>query len=265
MNTPKTKVAPEPVTLFSYNEGTFTEKTNKATLVTTLYDIPSSAITLKQRKESLQFFLETVPKYTIVFTQAKFLDDIVKYDPSGLRLRIVILERNQWIANTKYKPNLWTDQVKQDPEIRMSRTVEEFQFAYEKKEFMVKAAEMNPFGSTDFVWIDTLGKPSISSLFPLVNRIPTDRILVSNPEPFTADDIASSSFRGKRRVDNMVIAGSRRSWEEYAKLYDIVLNQKLRFFSFVGDDLLLLNYVIIHKPKQFCLVKESLLSYLSSL
>ena len=265
MNTQKKRVAPE--TPFPYKEGTFVERTGKATLVTALYDIPSTTITLKQRKESLQFFLQTVPKYTVVFTQANFVDEILTMvnDPSGLRLRIVVLERNQWIANTKYKPNLWIDQVKQDPEIRLSRTAEEFQFGYEKKEFMVKAAEMNPFGSTDFVWIDTLGKLTLSSLFPLVKHIPTDRILVSNPEPFTADDIASSSFRGKRRVDNMVIAGSKRSWEELAKLYDIVLTQKLRLFSFVGDDLLMLNYMILHKPKQFCLVKESLVTSLSTL
>jgi len=271
MNTPKKKkIAPEPISPFPYNEGIFTTKTQEATLVTTLYDIPSSVTTLKQRQESLKFFLQTVPQYTIVFTQAKFVDEIVKVanDPSGLRLRVVVLEKNQWVANTKYKPNLWTDQVKQDPEVRLSRTAEEFQYGYEKKEFMVKAAEMNPFGSADFVWIDPLifqTKETLSSLFPIVNRIPTDRILVSNPEPFTADDIASSSFKGKRRVENEILAGSKRSWDEYAKLYDVVMNQKLRYFSFVGDDFLMLHYTILHKPNQFCLVKEPLRTYLSTL
>jgi hypothetical protein len=268
-NTPKKKVAPEPVSAFPYNQGIFTTKTTDATLVTTLYDIPSSITTFKQRFDSLEFFLQTVPKYTIVFTQSNLVDKIlgIANDPSGLRLRVVVLEKNQWVANTKYKPNLWTDQVKQDPEIRLSRTAEEFQYGYEKKEFMVKAAEMNPFESTDFVWVDPLlfqTKEPLSSLFPLATRIPTDRILVSNPEPFTADDIASSFFKGKRRIDNLILAGSKRSWDEYAKLYDVVIAQKLKYFSFIGDDFLMIHYVILHKPNQFCLVKEPLRIYLST-
>jgi hypothetical protein len=41
-----------------------------------------------------------------------------------------------------------------------------------------------------------------------VNKIPTDRILIASTEPFTADDIASSYFRGKNRISKSLLAGS---------------------------------------------------------
>ena len=263
---PKKKVAPAPmsVSYFSYKEGTFATKTSDPTLVTAFYDLPS----LKQRKEALQHFLQDLPSQMIVFTESKFANEIASFPQDASGIRVVVLERNQWTATTKFKPTLWTDQVKQDPDLRVGRSVEEFQFAYEKKEFMVKATEMNPFASTDFLWIDPSfygNHPILPSLFPIGSRIPTDRILVSNPEPFTADDVASSYFKGKHRVENLILAGSKPAWDAYAKLYDVVINQKLRTFSFVGDDLLVLNYMIIHKPNQFCLVKQDLVTYLSTL
>jgi hypothetical protein len=252
---------------FPYNEGTFTKKTSDPTLVTAFYDIPST-VSLKQRKESLQQFLQDLPSSIIVFTESKFANEIASFPEDASGIRVVVLERLQWVANVKFKPSLWTDQVKQNPELRFGRSAEEFQFAYEKKEFMTKAAEMNPFASTDFLWIDPTfyaRKQSLSVFFPIGSRIPTDRILVSNPEPFTADDVASSYFKGKYRTENSILAGSKSAWDDYSKLYDLVITQKLRIFSFIGDDLLVLNYMIIHKPKQFCLVKQDLLTYLSTL
>ena len=157
--------------------------------------------------------------------------------------------------------------MKQDPELRLGRTAEQFQLGFEKKEFMIKAVNMNPFQSTDFVWIDPVffendGSIAFSFPFPAASRIPIDRIVVYNPEPFVADDIASSSFRGKRRVDNRILAASGTLWNEYAKLYTVVMGQKLRLGGFVGDDLLNLQYMIIHKPNLFCLVNKPLQEYL---
>ncbi len=263
-STTKKKVAPAPVSYFPYKEGTFTTKTKEATVVTAFYDIPSSS-SFEKRKQSLQQFLQRVPCQILLFTEHGFADEIAVYR-MGLekRTRIVVLDPSEWVANTKYIPALWAQQVKQDPELRLARTAEEFKFGYEKKEFMMKATEMNPFGSDDFVWIDPDHLDLIPSTFPLANSIPTDRILVANPEPFRADDIASSYFKGKNRITNTVLAGSKRSWIEYSKLYDLILAQKLKISAFIGDDLMILHYMIIHKPNQFSLVNEpSLISTLT--
>ena len=266
---PKKKVAPEPIAIFPSNQGSFVEKTEEATVVTAWYDLPSPVSFARQR-DQMQKFLQTVPCQVCIFTQPSLADTLAEFR-EGLedRTRVIVLEPKEWVSTTKFIASLWSQQVKQDPEIRLGRTVEDFQFGYEKKEFMTKAVGMNPFHSTDFVWINpsylwdcqfTVERPA----FPVAAKIPIDRIVVSNPEPFVADDLASSYFRGKNRVENTLLAGSGSQWKEYSKLYDVVMSQKLKVSGFIGDDLLMLHYMCIHKPNQFCLVRqESLLDYFS--
>jgi hypothetical protein len=250
---PKKKVAPAPTTLFSYNEGTFSERLANLTIVTAIYDsIPSNLSSLRDLSQNL-----------LVFTDSKLADRIASYR-NGFenRTQVVVLERRDWVSVKRIIPAFWSQQVKQDPEIRLGRTVEDLQFMFERKDFMVKAVEMNPFQTTDFVWVD---HAEMSSLVPIRftgKKIPVDRILVANPEPFTADDLASSFFRGKQRVENGMLIGSKKTWIEFAKLYDTVMSQKLKTSGFIGDNHLMLQYMIIHKPNQFCLVKEpSLVTY----
>lgn len=267
---PKKKVAPEPVSLFPSNQGTFVEKTEEATVVTAWYNLPSSVPFAKQR-EQMQRFLTTVNCQICLFTEPSLANTVAEFR-QGLedRTRVIVLEPKEWVSTTKFIASLWTQQVKQDPEIRLGRTVEDFQFGYEKKEFMTKAVTMNPFQSTDFVWLNpsylwtcdfTVERPA----FPVAAKIPSDRIVVSNPEPFVADDLASSYFRGKNRVENNLLAGPASQWKEFSKLYDVVMSQKLKVSDFIGDDLLMLHYMCIHKPNQFCLVKQSsMLDYFSA-
>lgn len=265
---PKKKVAPAPVSFFPFQEGTFVKKTKEATLVTAFYDIASKE-SLDRRLEKMQSFLQEFPCNLILFTEHAFADEL-GLSRMGLeqKTRVVVLDPKEWVANTKFIAALWQQQVKQDPEVRLARTVEEFAFGFEKKEFMKKATEMNPFQSNDFVWVDPSfleSRPTYTEGFPNVNKIPTDRVLIANPEFFTADDIASSYFRGKNRLTNSLLAGSKQAWGEVAKTIDVVISQKLQVGAFVGDDLLVLHYAVIHKPNQFSLVNQpSLVSYLSS-
>lgn len=254
---PKKKVAPAPAptSLFSYNEGTFAQRPVNLTVVTAIYDsIPSSLASLRDLSQNL-----------LVFTESTLANQIASYrEDFEERTRVVVLERKDWVAVKRILPSFWTQQVKQDPEIRLGRTAEELQLMFERKDFLTKAVEMNPFQSNDFVWVE----PSeLSSLIPITfsgNKIPTDRILVANPEPFVADDMASSYFRGKQRVNNGILVGSKKAWVDFAKLYDTVMSQRLKTSGFIGDNHLMLHYMVIHKPNQFSLVKEpSLVVYFS--
>ena len=262
---PKKKIAPEPAPLFLLNQGTFTQKTSKPTLVTAFYDI-LDVISFSLRKQKLKTFMETTESQLVVFTESQFADELAALrNEKQEKTRVVVLEKSDWVSVSRYIPSLWTQQAKQDPEIRMNRTIEQYQFGYEKKEFLLKAITMNPFNSTDFVWIEPWQFESVPSVEFSGQNIPTDRMLVANPEPFTADDLASSYFKGKKRLDNRILAGSAVQWKEYSKLYDVVMTLKLKLFSFVGDDSLMLHYVVIHKPNQFCLVKQdSLLSVVTT-
>lgn len=259
---PKRKVVPEPVSYFAYREGTFAKKTNEATIVTAFYDIDiPSEISFDRRKANFRVFLENCECQLVLFTSSDLAEELASYrEGYEERTKVIVLDVNAWTSNTKFKPRLWEDQVKQNPDYRTSHLAEEFQYGYEKKEFVLKAIDINPFSSDDFVWVD----PSLFiekklthyfSSFPNPDEIPTDRILVLNLEPFKADDFAVSSLKGKPRVNNLVLAGSANAWKEFSKLYDLIFAQKLRVFAFVGDDIAILSSMILHKPNQFCLVK----------
>lgn len=259
---PKRKVAPEPVSYFTYGEGSFIEKKKEATVVSAFYDIDiPSGLSLDTRKANFRAFLENCDCKLVLFTSSDLADELASYrEGYEERTRVIVLGTDAWTAVTKFKPRLWEDQVKQNPDYRNSHVAEEFQFGFEKKEFVLKAIEMNPFSSDDFVWVDPnlfVEKKLMSyfSSFPNADEIPTDRILVLNLEPFKADDFAVSSLKGKPRVNNLVLAGSANAWKEFSKLYDLIFAQKLRVFAFVGDDIAILSSMILHKSNQFCLVK----------
>ena len=242
-----------PTFIFSYNEGTFANRIPKFVVVSAIYELTPK----------LSESLSQIPLPVLLFTESSLADTLASYrqDMEDIT-RIVVLDRSEWVSTTKLLPNFWTQQVKQDPEIQLGRTLEDLQYMFERKDFMLKAVEMNPFGSTDFVWVHPSKLsllPSIESLNP-TPQIPTDRILVANPEPFTADDLASSYFRAKKRVDNDILIGSKQSWIEFAKLFDVVMIEKLKTGGFIGDNDVMLHYMIIHKPKQFSLTKTSSLA-----
>lgn len=242
----KKKVAPEPVSYFQYNEGTFREKMDQVTFVTALYDMDSQNV-------QIELLLQNPQYNCIVFTEKSYHFTLSVEENANVK--VYFLERKDWVANTKFIPSLWSQQVMQDPEIRLGRSAEEFQLNYEKKEFLMKAIQQNPFGSTDFVWLDPQGFSMQALLhFQVAKNIPVDRILVQSPQPFTADDIASSNFRGKQRVDNSILGASATLWKEYSKVYDVVMEQKLRTSGFIGDDLVMLHYVVIHKPNLFSFI-----------
>ena len=228
---PKKKVAPSPVSFFPYNQGSFPQRTPSVTVVTALYD----------EEKAFWKKIGTIPLNMIIFTEPSFADQIVSYR-KGLEdhTQVITLVRSDWVAVKRFLPAMWPQQVKQDPEIRMARTIEDLHFNYEKKEFMIKAVDMNPFQTTDFIWVSPAALSSsfdFSTFCQKPTLIPTDRILVANPEAFKADDVASSYFRGKNRVDNTVIAGSEAAWINFSKLYELVMALKLRNAAFVGDDL----------------------------
>ena len=250
---PKKKVAPMPSSYFLQNEGTFAARTPKLMFVSAVYELTPG----------LTDALREMPWPTLIFTESKLADTIAAArDGMETLTRVVVLERNEWISTTKMVSGFWTQQVKQDPEIRLGRTAEDLQYMFERKEFMKKAVELNPFGSTDFVWVHPSHLSSVAKIDSLnpTPRIPVDRLLVANPDAFTADDIASSYFRGKQRVENGILIGPGRAWNDFHKLYDTVMVEKLKTGGFIGDDAVMLHYMIIHKPNQFSLVKTNSLT-----
>ena len=163
----------------------------------------------------------------------------------------------------------WDSQHTIDPE-KAYHSPDLYKVWYEKKEFVKRAILLNPWNHTDFVWADAgiLRSKELCSLikdgFPHANRIPTDRMLLSNVGEFTEKDsivrtINGVEFRGdtsgKMRIDAKVIAGSSESWKQYDILYDSILDKYRTANLFLGKEQTLMATLVLEHSSFVSLVE----------
>lgn len=248
-------------------EGKFVEKTLPVTVVSAYYPMKS-----KHSKDNylkwIKNFLETVDCYLLFFTDESMVDFINQHRSTfGEKTHIIILPREDWVANTRFPAGFWDKQWRKDPEKEI-HTPEVYQVWYEKKEFVRKAIEINPFGSTDFVWCDSgiLRYEEMIPLvknFPVANRIPTDKILMMNVWPFTRNDdlvytISGELFvggaSGKPRIGGNLIAASAALWEKYFAAYDWTVDKYIRAGLFFGKEQNIMTTLVLENRQVISLV-----------
>lgn len=133
--------------------GTFVKKELPTTVVSAYYEMPSKYPKENYRKW-VRLFLESVDCWLVFFCEkdlVPFIEDCRKEYPE--KTTIVILPREHWVANKAFPPTFWKDQHATDPEKNI-HSPELYKVWFEKKEFVKRAMEMNPYGHTDFVWTD---------------------------------------------------------------------------------------------------------------
>jgi len=230
-------------------EGTFQAKPLPATVVSAFYPMKSKHA-LDNYKKWIRMLLENLDAPLVFFTEETFAKFIVETRSRfSEKTKVIILPRDEWVANKKFSQSIWDAQYEIDPEKNI-HSAELYKVWYEKKEFVMRAIEMNPFGSTDFLWCDAgiVRYDWIIPLmknFPVADRIPTDRIMISNVWPFTRSDEAAVKINGetfvggasgKPRVGTNVIAASANLWIKFSTLYDDIVQKYLRAGLFFGKD-----------------------------
>jgi len=249
--------------------GTFIEKTLPATVVSAYYEMPS-----KYPKEHyriwIRLFLEHCEAHIIFFCEESVKPFIESCREAFQdRTQIIVLPRSQWAANSAFSQQFWERQYTMDPE-KAYHSIDLYKVWYEKKEFIKRAISLNPWNHTDFVWADAgiLRSEDLCNLvkhgFPYANRIPTDRILLSNVGEFTEKDnliqtINGISFRGdvsgKMRIDGKLIAGSIDSWNTYDKLYESTIDKYINANLFVGKDQTIMATLVLENSNTVSLVE----------
>ena len=109
------------------------------------------------------------------------------------KTEIVVLPRDQWTMNKKYPETFWRKQFTMDPEKELHKSTDLYKVWHEKKEFVKRAIALNPFEHDDFIWMDAgcIRSENMASLllnFPHASRIPTNRMLLLNIQPFSKQD-----------------------------------------------------------------------------
>ncbi len=231
-------------------QGTYTEKSQPATVVSAYYEMKSKYPATEYRTW-IRNFLENFPCHLVFFTEealAPFIQECRAKHPD--KTRIIVLPRFEWKATTAFPPTFWEQQAALDPE-RAIHSPDLYKVWYEKKEFVRRAIELNPFGHTDFVWTDAgVFRDSnlvaaVAERYPVASRIPTDRLLLLNYMPFTPGDERTHEFPGgtkivfprdKPRIGGGCIAAPVALWKWWIDAYDETLTRFRKAGLFVGKD-----------------------------
>ena len=234
--------------------GTFVKKEGEVgTVVSAYYQLRTKKWTNEQYKSWIEQFL-SIPCHLIFFTsqdlepwisscRSKFTD----------KTKIIILLEEEWTSSKRFAPDFWQKQNQLDPEKNI-HFPELYKIWYEKKEFVKRAIEINPWNHTDFVWTDA-GLCRESKLvpylqsYPYVERIPIDRFLIMNTSPFTRND-ENKLIVSKDRIGGGVLAASLKLWKWFIEEYDKVIQEYINKNLFCGiDQHVMASLVIKNKNK----------------
>lgn len=249
--------------------GIFQEKMAPATIVTAYYPLQKSKYSHKHYERWLSLFLQSCAGHMVIFTDeatAPFLTQ--QRSAHKDRTRVVVLERDQWTATIQFPKSFWEKQHMMDPE-KTIHSPELYKVWYEKKEFVKRAIQMNPWNHTDFVWCDAgicRSEAFTKCLrdFPVASRIPTNKILLCNVGEYTERDeqiymvngvSIQGGASGKMRIGGGIVAASKEMWAVYDRLYEQTVDKYIQANLFFGKEQNILETLVLEHRDQVSLVE----------
>ena len=242
--------------------GTFIGKTIKPTVVSAYYEIPSKRPS-KIYYERIHRLFSSLEANLIFFTDAKTYKEIKVYRENfATQTKFVILEFSELIASRNFTDEFWLLQKIKD--LEPEHSVELYKIWFEKKEFVKRAIELNPFGSEDFIWLDAgilIDDTYIENMktFPNSAKIPIERFLMLNVDPFEQkDEITHKNITGKflmvNRIAGNILAASKNIWLQWSKKYDDILQKYIDAGRFIGKDQTIMATLVLENKNFVSLV-----------
>jgi hypothetical protein len=238
------------------------------TVVSAYYPIPSKFAPEKYIEWMMEFWPK-IPCQLIFFTDTAIAPQFEElFKKRAAPTQVVGIPFKELAAFKKLSPKVWVQTRAVDPESD-KHSAELYAIWYEKKEFVLRAINMNPFGSDHFVWCDAgicRYKEWIPHLqnFPRREMIPPDgRMLVLRISPFdTIEQPADKNgirgdFTSGTSVGGGILAADITGWKLWSKSYDEML---MRFYlagRFIGKDQNIMGSLILEKPELVHLVDPS--------
>jgi hypothetical protein len=227
------------------------------TVVTAYYPIKSKFGAEKYAGWIRQFWPQ-IPCNLIFFTDTSLVG-VTEGLLAGRKgnTKIIGLPFKELSAFTRLSPVLWLATSGKDPE-RAIHSPELYAVWYEKKEFVRRAIEMNPFGSEHFVWADAgicrypEWIPHLAA-FPRAELIPRGRMLQLQVSPFQDGDSSEKDFEGNR-IGGGILASDRAGWAAWSKAYDLILMRMYLAGRFVGKDQNIMAGIALEHPELVVLV-----------
>jgi hypothetical protein len=237
-----------------------------ATVVSAYYPIPSK-FPPERYLEWIRSFWPAMRCPLVFFTEPALVPQMEQVLAGrGAPTQVRGLPFAELTAVRALSPAVWMDAEQRDPERGGGHSPALYALWYEKKEFVRRVIEENPFGTETFVWCDAgIGRhPSwIPHLqhFPLEVKVPRGRMLLLNIAPFEEADCAlrPDGIRGEfsrvNRVGGGILASDRAGWAAWSAVYDAMFMRYYLAGRFVGKDQSIMASALVEDPDLVLLVQ----------
>jgi len=235
------------------------------TVVSAYYPIKSKFTTDKYVKWIMDFWPKT--RHPLVFFTdpaiAELFQNVFK-DRAG-PTKVIGLPFKQLTAFQKLSPSLWLDMHRIDPEMNI-HSPELYAIWYEKKEFVLRAIELNPFGSEHFIWCDAgiCRYPEwVGHLqkFPSREMVPREKMLLLRINPFSSagpdENGIWGDFEKVATVGGGILATGIQGWRQWSKRYDEMFMRYVLADRFAGKDQNIMASMVLEKPDSVILIDPS--------
>lgn len=231
------------------------------TVVTAYYPIPSK-MPIEKYIDLIFHFWPKMKCSLIFFTDPKIAPQFEElFKQKEGRTIVIGIPFEELRAFHKLSSNIWIHTKQYDPEYKM-HSPELYAIWYEKKEFILRAIELNPFNSEQFIWCDAgIGRfPDwISKLagFPLASKIPSNKMLVLRLSPFEgkADKYGIyGNFKEEITVGGGILASDINGWKSWSKAYDAMLMKYYLTDRFIGKDQNIMASMILKNPESVIMI-----------
>ena len=235
---------------------------SKPTVVTAYYPVPSKYPVTEYIKWITHFWPH-MQCNLVFYTEPSLVGVFEAAFAKRGNTKIIGLPFLSLAAFHKLSPRIWIDTRALDSE--KSHTPELYALWYEKKEFVLRTIQNNPFQSTEFVWCDAgIGRYpewiSILQGFPATECIPKGRMLVLQIDPFHQEDTIADTYGIPGRFDQRssigagILASDSDGWYQWSKEYDAMLLRYHLAGRFIGKDQNIIASMILNKPSLAAIV-----------
>ena len=236
----------------------------KPTVVTAYYPIRSKYGVDEYVKWIIQFW-PNIHCNLVFYTEPSLVSTFEGIFKGRASSRVIGLPFSSLSAFEKVSPMVWISTHVLDTE--PAHTPELYALWYEKKEFVLRTIQTNPFHSKEFVWCDAgIGRypewiPCLGN-FPDTKMIPRGKMLLLEIDPFNSEDYIADvhgikgQFGTRATFGGGILASDITGWNRWSKAYDAMLVRYYLAGRFIGKDQNIFASMALAEPELVVCVKR---------
>jgi hypothetical protein len=236
----------------------------KTTLITAYFELPIS-------KKSHDQYIEWMKNMLIIETPMVIFSDeaskpLIKQIRGTLPSYYVTLDFDDFYT-ARYETTFYEHQLL-DREIAVGHNPQLYMIWNEKSHFLKQAADLNPFQTDYFLWVDIgcFREPNTQYIqWPnpeKIAQLEPNKMLMVQVYPFLPDELEKRtletipSFQFTNRIGGTMFGGTKGVIDLWHKEYYQMLEHFIRIERFIGKDQSIMNSVYLWKPQLVQLISQ---------